>query len=628
MLRRTLPFLLVLAPTIAFAQTPTTISSGAPIQIPVPANAQKPRLQVLLAGTNTVLDEERANVQNGVAVAKLEADPGLYDVRLVSNDKARTPLGLVSRFQIPGFKREAGRWLFNGSPVNYASAYPGAMTSPLLNLRRDKKVKLPFVIPMTQPLGLPELLANGLVVNATSATGSSTNPDAARFLFVGSNDDGAAIERVASSADAIVIDGNNQSLLKIARRNAEEAPNFDLPIFVQFQTAPSPIDELQAFQAGASNIIVPGGTSNPVLDVLTRQSARFSGAVTLEDVGMQAKDFDRFAPILRRAGRVPLLARLPGDGNGEKKADDKGAESLFVSFDSSTDATTLGKIERAAKVGATIYCEGVLPTSLFSRWGEITKTQVAPLAASKKSTLTLSEPWFWGTINEQNFDVAQSLTINVKPSIAAQTKDVRGVAVETVARPIARFNDDPNGIMLCPVGKGRVIWAPFDVSGTALSRLLELAVLGNVSGGLGTTTPAKPSTPVSPDLRTAYYAAIAGAMQPALVNFSATSGDAAGVTVALRAIPAVADNPKSSLISLVAFFNESNAPVDLDARVRGNGGYALDLMTDQTVPLKVRDFGTRMSLSIPANGFRWIAIAKDAQGWNDAGKDKVKARLR
>lgn len=710
MLRRSLPFFFVLAPTIAFAQTPITIPSGAQIQIPIPPNADKPRLQVLLAGSNTVLDDERANVQNGVAVARLEADPGLYDVRLVSNDKARTPLGALSRFQIPGFKREAGRWLFNGSPVVVEGTNPAPTTSFVPNLRRDKKTKLPFSMatsgalkwrtafvqfPVDTPLdevatrqalrASPDANQNLLAVEVTPRQNTfprdnrrralsyspsevlvgvplseqevqqtksnwsrlrsivdEVAPSAALILDVNQNRllDSVALDQViAPLADAVEVQVNgavkapmrdevvsripfSANVVKVARRNVEESPNFDLPVFASFISEPGASDILQAFQAGASNIIVPDGTSNPVLDVLTRQSARFSGAVTLEDVGMQARDFDRFAPILRRAGRVPLLARLPGDGNGEKKSDSKSAESLFVGFDSSTDQATLDKIERAAKVGATIYCEGTLSPALYPRWSEIIKTQIAPLAATKKSTLTLSEPWFWGTTNDQNFDVLQSVTLSVKPSLSAQTKDVKGEARETVARPIASFNDDPNGIMLCPVGKGRVIWAPFNVAPNfARSRQKVNVNLDDLDPALIIGVP-------NLSFSTAYYAAIAGAMQPSLVDYSATKGDAANISVALRALPADPENPKSSAVTLAAFFNAGSSPVDLNATVRGDGAYALDLMTDQTVPVKVRDFGSRMSLSVPANGFRWIAVAKDAQSWNDAGKNKVKARLR
>ena len=632
MLRRTLPFLLVFAPLIARAQTPTTIQAGQTIQIPVPSDAGKVRLQLLSAGTNLVLDDARARLDNGVAVARLDADPGTYDVRVVSNDKARTPLGPVARFQIPGFKREAGRWLFNGSPVVVEGANPATVTSFVPNLRRDGKVKLPVVMATGGVLkwDVQQLMNNilppppnrlRLGIETTGDIFGSKRTDAA---YIASPTTARDVEQFAPQADALVI--NNLTILKIARRNVEEAPNFDLPVFAQFQTAPSPTESLAAFQAGASNIIVPDGATNPVLDVLTRQAVRFTGAVTLEDVGLRAKDFDRFAPILRRAGRVPLLGRLPGEGNGEKKSDEKSAESLFVAFDGATDAATLDLIERAAKVGATIYCEGALPPALFNRWSDITKVQIAALPAPKRATLTLAEPWFWGTLNDANFDVSQTLTVSVKPSLAAQTKDVKGQARETVARPIARFNDDPNGILLCPIGKGRVIWAPFDVYVQPMLKVLPIISRQRqrISDGLLIDTDL---SPLALD-KTAYYAAVAGAMQPALVEYAATKGDASGVSVALRALPADPTNPKTSAVTLVAFFNQSRAPVDLEANVRGDATYALDLMTDQPVPVKVRDFGSRLSLSVPANGFRWLALAKDASAWNDAGKGKVRARLR
>jgi len=671
MFRRTLPLFLVLVPIVARAQTPLSglVQSGAAIQVPVPPNADRPRLQLLISGTQTVLDDERANVQNGVAVARLEADPGTYDVRVVSNDRARTPLGISRRFLVPGFKREAGRWLFNGSAVVYSAMDPVYINSIGPNLRKDnKKTKLPFVFPTSGMVkwedvaGVNPILYSDMTPRFVVAESGYASQTGIPYYS-------SQIEERASSSDAILIKGNDQTLLKIARRNAEETPNFDLPIFAQFPTAPSATDCLQAFQSGASGLIVPEGAANPVLDILSRNSARLSGAVTLEDVGMRAADFERFAPVLRRAGRVPLLARLPGEGNGEKKSDDKLAESLLVAFDEKTDAATLDKIERAAKVGATIYCEGALPPALRARWSEITKVQITGLPNAKKATVSLDEPWFWGTINDQNFDVNQTLTLAVKPSLSSQIKDVKGEAKETVARPIAKFNDDPNAIMLCPIGRGRVIWAPFDVTTPTVIGLetRPTALENRVPATNRITTPAftrnsspynfffddspfagraimqflggnynyiddsplpNTSAPTEAALQTAYYSAVAGAMQPALVTYEATRGDASGVSVELRATRADPTDAKSVSATLVSFFNSSNAPVDLDASVRGDGPYVLDLENDQTLPATVRDFSTRVSLTVPANGFRWIVIAKDAQTWQDAGKNSVRARLR
>ncbi|BCM89680.1 hypothetical protein IAD21_01527 [Abditibacteriota bacterium] len=679
MLRQTLPLLLVLAPIAVRAQTvqtPILIQSGSQIQIPVPPGADKPRLQVILPGSNTVLDDERANIQNGVATARLEADPGTYDVRLVTNDKARTPIGPPRRFQIPGFKREAGRWLFNGSAVAYEGTNPSTLASVLPVLRRDKKTKLPVSVAANAAVAWDiqsfgdEFQANIRLLPGSGGASSAdltglrgdfqkeqaqrdaSHPNGALLLSLIHEGEEvrpwqeAYIDVFAPLVDGIVVDCTTlhaaslpspslgpipNSLLKIARRNVEESPNFDLPVFARFSEAPSDAQLLRAFQDGASNLIVPDGVSSSLLDVLTRQSARFSGAVTLEDVGLRVDDFDRFAPYLRRAARVPLLARLPGEGNGDKKGDDKNAESLFVAFNSSTDAALLDKIARAAKVGATIYCEGTLPPALISKWSDITKTQISVLPAPKKATVTFAEPWFWGTLNDQNFDVTQTVTINVKPSIAAQTKDVKGEARETVARPIARFNDDPNAIMLCPIDKGRIIWTPFDVS---LGSRLISSIGGartKIAFGLLYDNDLSPTDLLSlsnASLLTSYYAAIAGAMQPSLAEYTATKGDASNVSVALRAIPATPNDPKSSAISLIAFFNSSNEPVDLNAEVRGNGEYALDLMTNQKIPIKVRDFGTRIVLQVPANGFRWLALAKDEQSWNDAGKNGAKAQLR
>ncbi|RYX85026.1 hypothetical protein EON83_07200 [bacterium] len=696
MLRQTLPLLLAFVPITVNAQTqtPILIQSGGAIQIPVPAGANAPRIQVLIAGSNTILDDERANIKDGVANGRLEADPGTYDVRLVTNDKNRTPISASFSFQIPGFKREAGRWLFNGSPIVYAGTNPATATTFLPNLRRDKKTKLPLssatngalkwdvaelrLNPYTKDSGVAAL--NGLLASNPAQTllgievgeeigPASTNftpydpvastadwkslraaldaksPDVALVLeaatmpLIGLDRAAQRLETLSPLADAIVVpcgqpalddrrmgqlSSNDQTLLKIARRNVEESPNFDLPVFASFSVTPSASDTLRAFQSGASNIIVPEGASNPVLDVISSQSARFTGAVTLEDVGLRVADFDRFAPHLRRAGRSPLLGRLPGEGNSDSKDNGKNAESLMVAFSASTDVSILDKVEKAVKIGATIYCEGTLPPALLPRWAEITKTQIAPLTNPQKAIVTLSDPWFWGTINDKNFDVSQSVAVTVKPSISAQTKDVKGLAREVIARPIARFTDDSNAIMLCPVDKGRIIWAPFDVSPpVGFGRVRTKIGLGLIYDNDLT-----PANSLYGPILSSYYAALAGAMQAGLAEYSATKGDASNVSVNLRAIPADPKDPKSTAISLIAFFNSSDEEIDLNAEVRGNGNYALDLMTSKTVPVKVRDFGIRMTLQIPPNGFRWLAIAQDEQAWNNTGKSAVKAQIR
>ena len=48
-------------------------------------------------------------------VLRLEIAPGNYEIRLVRDDKTRTPFSPTVSFQINGLRREPGAWLFNGS---------------------------------------------------------------------------------------------------------------------------------------------------------------------------------------------------------------------------------------------------------------------------------------------------------------------------------------------------------------------------------------------------------------------------------------------------------------------------------------------------------------------------------
>jgi hypothetical protein len=56
--------------------------------------------------------------RNGVFTAQVtvQASPGRYEIRLVSNDRNRTPLSEPAPLVVPGIDREPGWWLLNGSP--------------------------------------------------------------------------------------------------------------------------------------------------------------------------------------------------------------------------------------------------------------------------------------------------------------------------------------------------------------------------------------------------------------------------------------------------------------------------------------------------------------------------------
>ncbi len=65
----------------------------------------------------------------------VEADPGRYELRLLSNDRARTPISQGAPLLVPGVDREPGWWLLNGSPfvqtADAANAADASVAAPL-----------------------------------------------------------------------------------------------------------------------------------------------------------------------------------------------------------------------------------------------------------------------------------------------------------------------------------------------------------------------------------------------------------------------------------------------------------------------------------------------------------------
>lgn len=108
------------APQVA----PQTLSPGGIVTLTLPPNfplsATRLRVGLFEAGRPArVADALRdftlraGRLQTTLAV---EADPGLYELRLISNDRARTPISQGAPLLVPGVDREPGWWLLNGSP--------------------------------------------------------------------------------------------------------------------------------------------------------------------------------------------------------------------------------------------------------------------------------------------------------------------------------------------------------------------------------------------------------------------------------------------------------------------------------------------------------------------------------
>ena len=607
-------------PTVATAQI---VASGATVAVPLATNKSKVRLR--LRNGAGYLDEETVKRNGNSASVRLDAEPGLYLLRAFAPGKdgrlAGAPLSVV----VPGLRREAGLWLFNGSIwIPKAVPIAGAPFTFLPDLKRGGKAKLPVsdATPqllhwLTAPLELPapgsDVAAmpagvGGVAVGYNLIARGEMNEGAANLRALGQNRtlilevDAAAdpllaarqLQNAARSADALVLkfDGARPLVsqlwpLKMARRMAEETDNFDLPIFADVSAGGfSDAQLLEIYCNGATGFLSASAAAAPGwVNAWNANSNWLSGAVTLEDMGVLNVDSPRLEPLLadlRAAGRAPLVGQMPDDKNPR-------GESNMILLDDATTATILDGVKTAATAGNTVYLEGLPAPALYGKMGEITGTTVKALDAPHEDVLTLDDPWTWGAINGREFPVTQRVSIAVKESLAAQTKEQKGLSIETKPRPAGKLTGDLNGWMVCPVGKGRVFWMPQSFSGGANRPNLS-----------------------------EYYAAVAGGMQSALVELD---GDRANVRVALRATPG-----QSSLLGL---FNAGNAPAKISVGVRGDATYVLDLLSDEKIANSVIGYETKFDITIPAQGYRWLSLSQSEEIFEKEREFKrVKARLK
>ena len=238
-------------------------------------------------------------------------------------------------------------------------------------------------------------------------------PEAALILRVDLLSNGAQaardIDSCAALCDAVVLSVSSPYgsawPLKVARRVAEEQPNYDLPIFVRV----APRRKSNIYQGGIiydldpddlsfDDEIVTKGPSTEVLDlwmsgatgiarnenrrasweqIVNRNAPLFIGSATLEDIGMlpapdfskaaqsqaaqsqaaqsqaaQSQDASELYEALRDARRIPFLARLERRGKRELP------ESFAIRLGENISAATVERLRQAAKDGARIYIEG------------------------------------------------------------------------------------------------------------------------------------------------------------------------------------------------------------------------------------------------------------------------------
>ena len=437
-----------------------------------------------------------------------------------------------------------------GSPTATSDPAPDAKrtlvpTTFLPNLQREGKVKLPVSVatPNLLTWNAPALDSADPNAAITSGAGGPSVGSLVsgpglfsaqslqtlgrnRTLLLGVDATNALaapqLETGARAADAVVLkfDANAPFVpqlwpLKMARRMAEETENFDLPIFADIsQTQLSDAQLLELYQSGATGFIAAPDAPAPAwIDTWNGNSNWLLGAVTIEDMGvLPGPGVDRLLTDLRRGERIPLVGQLPGEKNPR-------GESIMALLGQHTTAADLDGFKKAASEGNTLYLEGLPAPALYAKIGEITGTLIAELPQPREDVLTLDDVWLWGALKNTEFPVTQRVAVTAKQSLAAQTKEQRGMSIETAPRAAGRLTGDLNGWMVCPVGKGRIFWSPHILRDTSNAKM-----------------------PI-------YYAAVAGAMQSALVSLQ---GDRANVRLSLRATP--------GNTALLALFNDGAAP--------------------------------------------------------------------
>ena len=110
-------------------------------------NETKTRIALYESGRPAIVAEAKRNFQivgdTLQTNLRLEIAPGNYEIRLVRDDKTRTPFSPTVRFQINGLRREPGAWLFNGSMFVNRDTIQNDDNAPLFvkGLKRDLSVK-------------------------------------------------------------------------------------------------------------------------------------------------------------------------------------------------------------------------------------------------------------------------------------------------------------------------------------------------------------------------------------------------------------------------------------------------------------------------------------------------------
>ena len=302
---------------------------------------------------------------------------------------------------------------------------------------------------------------------------------------------------------------------------------------------------------------------------------------------------------------------------------------------------TIEKLRAAANAGVRIYLEGAPlrdENGKAAPWrmSTLVGADVTPLGPEKLGTresrhvaMILQDGWMFGTLRGRRIEVQQSVAVKLRentPGAKNNIKEQRGKDVQIGPRVAATLEDGSPAMIINPVGKGEVIWAPHRL----FPFMPQQRAIYSTNAKASVNSPESSTTSEdilnvdrsAPEER--YYAAVSAYIQPSLVSVRGTNLQAAGaeaVRMALRR------SPKGSL--LLAVFNTSSRPAEVAAAVEGVAGVALDLATEQELTLSSRGFQSEARVTIAPRGWKLIAFATTRKALDEErSAPRLQARLR
>ena len=500
--------------------------------------------------------------------------------------------------------------------------------------------------------GAAPLLGAGNAISQLRRVLNEISPGAALICDVDSSQKfvqaARDLEGAAPFCDAILlrVPDNDGAFwaMKTARRLVEEQPAYDLPLLVRVQkNAPPARQTLRAYwMAGATGFVFDetqiDADVRQFQNEIARDAALWIGAVTLEDTGVlpppdapDAIDDEallQFVEQLRAIGRAPLVARASVTSK---------PESLMLRLGNRISATTIERLEKSARAGATIYLEGV-PT--FDETGKAAPWRLATLVGAeitaippKRSAMVLDDPWVFGTKRGARVPVEQNFAIKLQESsMAAQAKVKKGVLTQVGPRAAATLEDGSPALIINVLGKGEVVWLPHRLAMTeapVIDTQNGVPVVAAPTASAPGSSPARDSSHDSSTPWQIYLRGVADYVAPRLVQQRAAQNATQNAkALSDKAFVALRRSPKGTLL---LWLDRKNNGIN-------NGAAADEIVTEgaSTAVLELNDLknissttrGLRTTFRVP-NGDALLALAptqKDLDAERNAPRAIAKLR--